>query len=183
MALENVVEEIISQAEKQKQEIILGGKEEAEKIIAEALQRTKQQLDSAGEETVRILEENRKMELSSLNIRLHKMLLNAKRNVLEELYAQLVEKVNKMSPPERKEVLQRLVNKAKKEMPDAKYAYCNERDNELITGLQVKGAADCIGGVIVANSDESVRINYTFDVLMQKVKEENMNEIAKKIFR
>lgn len=182
MALENVIDEIISQAEKQKRAIIEQGKQESWKILDEATQKTKQRGKLFAEETTKLLGETERMELSSTNIRFHKMLLEAKRSILDELHNQLVERFSNMSASERKALLHKLIEKARKELPDAKYFYCNARDRELVKGLQFKDLIDCLGGVIVENSDGTIRINYTFDVLLQSVKELHLNEIAKKIF-
>lgn len=185
MGLENVINEIISQAEKQRQEIIDQGEQEAKKILAEATNKSKEQTKVFEEETKKIVEETKRMEISALNIRLHKTLLEAKKNILDELYNQLVEKINKLDSTKRKELLQKLVDKAKNELPDAKFIYCNDRDKELVSGiknLKFANSTDCLGGVIVENSDRSVRINYTFDVLLQNVKEVYLNEISKRIF-
>lgn len=182
MALENVINEIISQAEKQKQEIIEQGKQEAWKMLDEAANRAKQRKKFFDGETAKIVDEAKRMELSSTNIQARKLLLDAKRGVLNELYTKLEEKIGEMDARTRKELLHRFVEKAKEEMPDAKFAYCGSKDKEHINGLQLKGVIACLGGVIVENADGTVRINYTFDVLLEQVKEAHLNEIAKKIF-
>jgi len=185
MALENVIGEIISQAEKQKKEIIDQGKQEAWKILDEAAKKAKQLEKFFADETTKLLEENRRMELSSTNIQLNKMLLEARRGALDELYSKLIEKIEKLDSAKKKNLLQQLIDKSKKDLPGAKFVYCNSTDKELIskvTNLQVRGTIDCLGGVIVANAAEDVRVNYTFDVTLQNVKEAHLNEVAKRIF-
>ena len=185
MALENVINEIISQAEKQKQEIVDLGKQEAKKILEEAMHKAKEQSRLFGEETKKILDETKRREISALNIQLHKMFLETKKNILDELHMQLVEKIDKLDSNKRRELLQKLVEKARKELPDAKFIYCNERDKEVSSGiknLKFASSVDCLGGVLVENEDRSVKINYTFDLLLQNVKEAYLNEVAKRIF-
>ena len=185
MGLENVINEIISQAEKQKQEIIDQGEQEAKKILAEATSKAKEQAKLFEKETKKILDENKRMEISALNIHLHKMFLEAKKSILDELYKQVIEKVYKLDSSKRKELIQKLVERAKKELPDAKFIYCNSKDKELVSGvknLKFNGVVDCLGGVIIENEDRSVRVNYTLDVWLQNVKEAYLNEVAKRIF-
>lgn len=185
MALEDVIGEIISQAEKQKREIIEQGKQESWKILDEAANKAKQWEKSFQEETKKILDENRRMEISALNIQLHKTFLETKRSILDELYSKLAERIGTMDAAKRKEILQRLTEKAKKELPNAKFVYCINKDKEIIskiTNLQFRGTVDCLGGIIAANAAEDVRINYTFDVLLQQVRELHLNEIAERIF-
>ncbi len=186
MGLENVIDEIISQAEKQKQEIIDQGKQEAKKIVDEAMRKGNEQAKKFDEETRRIIGETKKMELSAGNIKTHKMMLEAKKSILDEVYNQVIEKVSKIDSSKRKEILHKLVERAEKELEDAKFVYCAGRDKELVSdmkGLKFGGEIDCIGGVIVENSSKTIKINYTFDVLLKDVKEIYLNEISKKIFQ
>ena len=186
MGLENVINEIISQAEKQKQEIIDQGKQEAKKILDEAIDKRKKQSKLFDEETKKIIDETRRMEISSLNIQLHKMLLEAKKDMLDEVYKHVIEKISKLDSTGRRELIQKLVEKAKKELPDAKFIYCNIKDRELASGiknLKFASIIDSLGGVIVENEDKLVKINYTFDVLLQNVKEAYLNEVSKRIFQ
>lgn len=182
MAIENVVDEIISQAEKQKREIVSEGSKEAWKILDEAAARAKQRDAQLATETERLLAESERMELSSLNIRLHKITLAAKRSILDEFYRQLRQKAEHMDAAKRKRLLHKLIEKAKKEMPDARYAYCNAKDAPLVKDLLSVKHIDCMGGVIVENADGTIRINYTFDLLLEQLKEAHINEIAKKLF-
>jgi len=185
MALENVINEIISQAGKQKQEIVDQGKQEAKKIVGEATKKGMEQSKIFEEETKKIINETKRMEISALNIRLHKMFLEAKKSILDELYKQVVEKIYKLDSAKRKELLHDIVEKAKKELPDVKFVYCSEKDKEIVSSvknLKFNGVIDCLGGVVVENENRTIRVNYTFDLLLQNVKEAYLNEIAKRIF-
>lgn len=186
MPLENVINEIISQAEKQKQEIIDQAKQEAEKIIGEATNKGKEQAKHFEEETKKIIAETKRMEISASNIHLHKMFLEAKKNILDEIFNQVIEKLSRLDSSKRRDLIHELVEKAKDELPDAKFVYCNDRDKEIASGiksLKFKGVIDCLGGVVVENTDETIRVNYTFNVLLQTAKEMYINEISKRIFQ
>ncbi len=185
MALENVIDEIISQAERNKQEIIERGKQEAKKILDEATNKAKQHEQQFEEETKRILEETRKMEISSLNISLNKMMLDAKKKILDEVYQHLLERINKLDSEKRREIIKKLVEHAKKELPNPKFVYCNEGDEKLVAtikDLKFGGVINAVGGVIVENADKNIRTNYTFDVLLNNLKEAYWNEIARRVF-
>jgi V/A-type H+-transporting ATPase subunit E len=181
MALENVINEIVSQAEKGKNEIIEQGEKEAKKILDEATKKVNEITRNFDAETEKILEERRGMELSSLNISLKKKMLEAKKSVLDEIYARLVERINKLETSKRKQLMHKLLEKAKKELPDAKFVYSRESDKELLGREKFGGVIDCLGGVIVENADKNIRVNYTFDELLQGVKEAHLNEVAKRI--
>lgn len=185
MALENVIAEIISQAEKRRDEIIDQAKQESRKVVDEAIKKADERKKQLEDNAKKLLNETKKMELSTTNIRLHKMYLEAKKAVLDEIYNQLVEKISKIESSKRKELLQKLAIKANRELPDAKFIYCSEHDKNIVSGmkdLKFNGTINCLGGVMVENEDRTIRVNYTFDVLLQNVKEAYFNEVAKKIF-
>lgn len=185
MALENVIDEIISHAEKQKQEIINQAEDEAEKLLAQARNKTEEQAKLFAEETKKLIDENERMEISALNIHLHKMMLETKKEILDGIYQRLVEKLNKLDSHKRKGIIEKLVEKAKKELPEAVFFYSNEKDKEFVSnmkGIHFKDVIDCSGGIIAENADGTIRVNYTFEELLENVKDGHLNETAKRIF-
>lgn len=185
MALENVIEEILAKAERSKEEIINQAKEEAKKILDEAIDHASGHTKRFEDETRKLIDESERMEISSLNIHLHKMVLETKKDILDEVYNQFLEKLKNLDGEKRKELIGKLIEKARKELPDARFVYCNEKDKKFISeikNLEFKGVINCTGGVIVKNSDGRIRVDYTFDQIAENVKEMMLNEIAKRLF-
>ncbi|AKG91771.1 Archaeal/vacuolar-type H+-ATPase subunit E [Geoglobus ahangari] len=182
MPLEPIIEEIVRKGHQQVAEIKSSAEEEAEKIILEAKENAKEILKRAREEAEKEAERLRRQEISSINLEMKKEELNRKREVVENVYQMLVEKVANLDGKEREELLKKLLSKY--EGQDY-VVYSNKKDEELVkklTKLEYAGNVDCIGGVVLESKDGEFRINLTFDTLLQEVYESKMKDIYEKLF-
>lgn len=185
MGLEKVAKEIIIEAEKKVSEIIEEGKKESSQILNEAKKKAVQLQKNIEEETQKIVEETRQLELSSHELFLNKRILEAKKQLLDELFSKVKQKIMDLDKKQRTEIVTALCKKGLFELPSAKFVYSNEEDKKTVSnvkGLSFKGTIDCLGGVILENNDGSIRTNHTFEEIIEKAKEENLNEVSSRIF-
>ncbi|MFC1754733.1 V-type ATP synthase subunit E family protein, partial [Thermoproteota archaeon] len=76
-----------------------------------------------------------------------------------------------------------LVDQAKKEI-EVEYVYANRNDQKIIDripGVKFR-EGDFSGGIIAENKDGSIRVDYSFEELLDSIEKENMQEIAAKLF-
>jgi len=184
MALEVVVEEIRKKGSEQAKEILDNAKAEAEKIISEAKEKAEEILKKGRDEGESDAERLKKQEISSLNLEMKRLLLNKRKEVIEEVYKLVEEKVKSMSADEKKKLLNALITKNASE---GSIIYSNKDDEPIvkeIIGENVKygGNIDCIGGVIIESSDGVVRLNLTFDEMLKQLYEQKMGEVSKMLF-
>ena len=186
MALDNVVKEILEQAEGQSASIVDEGKADAKTLLQNAKAKAQEETSAYNTETAKLAAEMKKMELSSLGLRLNKEYLNAKKAIIDEIYQTAEKKISKRPIREKEKVLKKLVARAEKELRSAKYYYSNSKDKavikKLFSKLKFKKTIDTLGGVILEDEDETVRVNYTFGVILNNVKEANLNDISKRTF-
>ena len=182
MALENVVEEILAQAESEGKEIISQGEAEVHAILDAARKQASEKVVVFNEETSRLAEDTERTEFSSLNIHFNRQALEIKKQALDKLFAQVMEKVSEISSSERSKMIEDMLEKAEKELGSIGVVWCNENDKDIVARKYKVKMLDTAGGVIAENKDGSIRVNYTFEVMLNKLKEEALNEIAKKIF-
>ncbi len=182
MALEDVMKEILAQAQRESERIVEEGKKEAEAITGEAKRASKKRQEEFGRETETLADELKKVHASNMNLKANKMLLEAKKELMEELFARLVERLKKADRKSREKVIGRLLEKAMKEV-DAAFVYSNEDDRELLPKrLKFGGAMGIIGGVVVEDKNREVRADYTFETVLQKLKEMYLGDVAKRLF-
>ncbi len=185
MSLEKLSKEIISEAQKKALAITEEGNTEAEAIMDKAKKDSQANDRKSGEQTKKILEEISQVELSGLNLLLNKKRMEAKKIVLDEVFEQAKKEIEDMDKAKKAELAKKLCARAQSELPNAKFVYSNESDKKTVSavkGLTFKDTIDCIGGVIIENSDGSIKINYTFEEILEKVKEENLHEVANRVF-
>ncbi|RUM34219.1 MAG: V-type ATP synthase subunit E [Archaeoglobus sp.] len=186
MPLEVVIEEIQKKGGEQVQQIINEAKAEAEEIIAEAKAEAEEIINKAREDAEKEAERYRRQEISSVNLEMKRLLLNKRKEVLEEVFKLVEDRIKKMDPEEKKRLLSKLIDSC--ELEEA-VVYSNKDDENAVRevisgkkGYRYGGNIDCLGGVILESTDGEVRINLTFDDLLAQVYENKMSEVSKILF-
>jgi V/A-type H+-transporting ATPase subunit E len=166
------VAEIKSEAEKEVEKIV----EEAKEKAAEILKKTREAAESEAERL-------RKQEISSVNLEMKREELNRRKEVLEEVYAKLVEKVKAMPPEDKKKLAEKLLKENEQE---GYRVYSNKDDEEMIkslTKMPYAGNIDCIGGIVIESEDGQFRVNLTFDEMLATLYESKMKEVSEILFK
>ncbi len=186
MPLDVLIEEIYKKGEEQVKKIKDEAGKEAEKIIADAKEKAEEILKKAKEDAEKEAERLKKQEVSSVNLEMKRLLLNKRKEVLEMVFGLVEEKIKSMDPETRKKLLATLI---KKNASPGMVVYSNKDDEEIVKeiinevgDLSYGGNIDCIGGVILESADGEVRINLTYDEMLQQLYEQKMSEVSKILF-
>jgi len=186
MPLEAVIEEIQKIGEEEIRKIKEEAKNEAEKIISDAKAEAEEILRKAKEEAEKEAERYKKQEISSVNLEMKRLLLNKKKEILEEVIKIVEDRIRKMDPDTKRKLLENLI---KSNADGEMVVYSNKDDEplvrEIISGmsnLKYGGNIDCLGGVILESIDGEVRINLTFDELLKQLYDQKMSEVSKILF-
>lgn len=186
MSLEKVVDQIMQTAKTEAEHIETKAKKDAKEITFKALQIAEKKASKYNAETEQLLNETKRMELSSLKLQLSKNTITSKKEVMDSVRESALAKIDSLSKADRKKLIKQLVNDAKRELPDAKKYYCNKTDKalirELFPKLTFKSEADVLGGIILENNDGTVLVDNTFELVLDKVMEENLNALSIKLF-
>ena len=179
MGLETVKDEILSNANKQAGFVIAEAKKEADRILKEAEKKAELMKEHAEARTKKRIELMKKQELTSAELDNRKMLLEAKKQAVENVFAEARARIEKLDDAQREAHLKKLFDKIKKDIEPV-HIYCSKRDHPL---LKAKAeTAGIIGGLIAENNDKTVRVDYSFETLLQSVKDNEMQEINKILF-
>jgi V/A-type H+-transporting ATPase subunit E len=191
MSLETVVEDVRDEARARAEELREEAERRAEEIIAEAeadAEAIKEQREEAVEETVG---EEREQALSSAKLSAKQELLEARRDVLEQVREDVEETIADIEGERREELTQALLDAAAAEFDEDEdvSVFGREADEELLTdllsayeGWSVAGTEDCLGGVVVESEDSPVRVNNTFDSVLDAVWDEEIKRISERLF-
>ena len=182
MGLDSVLEEITKEGRAKIEEIRQEARNEADKILKEAEREVEELLEKAKQEAEREAERRKRQEISATNLEVKRRLLTKKKEVLDEVLERLREKIANLPEKERKKLLKAILQK---HGDKGVKVYCSERDQKEVkklSKLEVAGTIECIGGVILENEDGSVRLNYTFDEILQQVYEKNIKEVSERLF-
>ncbi len=180
MGLEAVKEEIIRNARKQEEALLAEARQKAAEIIKDAGKEIEMLREKSEAEAKRIMEIIKKQELASAELESKKMLLEAKKQLINQVFAEAQKKIEALDAKKRAAYMDKLLEKARKDIEVAK-VYCSKKDANLPKGADV-AAADMIGGLIAENSYGTVRVDYSFESMLQSIKENELQSISKILF-
>lgn len=190
MSLETVVEDIREEAEAEAAEIRSAADQEAEEIVASAEQHAQETMDEAEREVEQRIEREREQRLSSAALEAKQERLGARRDLLQEVYDRVTERIAELPEERREELTRELLDASADEFDEGTISvHGRSEDLDLIEGIvadyddfQVGEAIDCLGGVILESDASRVRVNHTFDAILEDVWEDRLKEISDRLF-
>jgi V/A-type H+-transporting ATPase subunit E len=183
MGLEKVIERI----EKEGEDKITGILQDAEKQAALLLQNAQQRIDELSVKQRQDAEKHmsalKMQERSSIEIEAKKVRLNMEKEILHTTYEDCLTALQSL-PHEK--ILSSLLKRVREELPDAAYLYSSKRDETLIRSLSkipYDDSIECIGGIVVENTDKTLKLDYRYETIAETVWDHSLKEIAEKLFR
>lgn len=191
MSLDTVVEDIREQARTRAEEIRAEAESEAEAIIEQAEVDADETIAEAERAVEREIEQERDQRLSSANLEAKQRRLEARRDLLEAVREDVEDRIAAIDGDRREELTRLLLEAAAEEFEDVDSAsvYGRAADEDLLAdlltdydGFEFAGDYDCLGGVVVESSASRLRVNNTFDSILEDVWEAELREISDRLF-
>ncbi len=191
MSLETVVEDIREEARAQADEIREEAASEASEIVAEAEADAEETLATAEREVEQQIERERDRARSSAALEAKQQRLGARRDVLERVYDEVEEAVAELGGDRREALTRTLIESGLEQFDDGAdvSVYGRETDRELIASIledhdraAFAGTRDCLGGVVLESDASRVRVNNTFDSILEEVWEDELKDISDQLF-
>ncbi|AHG00276.1 ATP synthase subunit E [Halostagnicola larsenii XH-48] len=191
MSLDTVVEDIREEAHARAEDIRSQGETRAEEIESAAREDADEIVADAEDEVEREIEQLREQRLSSAKLEAKQKRLEARRDVLTDVRESVEDELTSLEGDTREELTRELLEAATVEFDedDTVTVYGRESDEELIEsileeydGYEYDGEYDCLGGVVVESEASRLRVNNTFDSVLEDVWEDNLQEISNRLF-
>jgi V/A-type H+-transporting ATPase subunit E len=190
MSLDTVVADIRDEARARAEEIRDEAEERADEIIAEAEVDAEQILEEREAEVESQIQQEREQRLSSAKLEAKQARLSARRDVLEDVHSDVETAVAELDGDRREELTRELLSAATEEFDDSEIrVYGRSDDQSLIEDILADyddatfaGDRECLGGVVVESEASRVRVNNTFDSVLETVWEENLKTISDRLF-
>ena len=181
MGLERIKEDIQRQAQQVAQGILSEAEQRAERIREEAereMVRLQEEADARLSERLRNLEKGEVALRESVS---NRMLFEAKKSVLDELYQQAYRTILAMPEVDRRRLITTMLSKAQGEI-DVARVYANDMDSVLMNAsIEIK-PLQTDGGIICATADEKVRVDYRFSTLFEDVRDATIQRTSQLLF-
>ena len=170
MSLDTVVEDVRDEARARAEEIREAAESEADEIVAEAESDAERIREERLAEVDRQIDQEREQALSSAKLEAKQERLGARRDVLEDVHDDVEAAIEGLDD-------------------DADVAvYTRAEDVELLEELvadrnaAVDGEVDCLGGVVAESDTSRVRVNNTFDSVLESVWDDELKNISERLF-
>ncbi|WP_226039532.1 V-type ATP synthase subunit E [Natrinema sp. DC36] len=191
MSLDTVVKDIREEANARAEDIRAEGETRAEEIESAAESDAEEILADAEQEVEREIDQLREQRLSSAKLEAKQKRLEARRDVLGEVREAVEDELASLEGDTREELTRDLLEAASVEFDEGDDVNVSGRsdDQELLEsiltdydGYEYAGEVDCLGGVVVESDQSRVRVNNTFDSVLEDVWEDNLQAISNRLF-
>lgn len=182
MGLEAIVEEIRAKGKAEAERIGKETEEEVSKITADAGASVAKLKAAKEEELRKEIQRLRQQELSSANLEVKKAMLNAKKEVLDEVYEAAKDEVNKLPAEKNQKLLKSIIKK--NENNNARI-YSRAEDKNIVkklTELEYSGDIECIGGIVIENDDGTEVLDFKYDTILKNVNERCLKQVSDILF-
>ena len=180
MGLEAVKEEILSNAKLQVTALMAEARKEANRIIREAEKKIESLKEKKEAEAKRMVDMIKRQDIASAELENKKMLLEAKKQIIDSVFLETGKRLEALDYKKKEVFIKKLLEKAKKDI-ELNNVYCSKKDAKFLKGSNIE-AADMIGGLIAENKEKTVRVDYSFESLLQAVKENELQNVSKILF-
>jgi V/A-type H+/Na+-transporting ATPase subunit E len=180
MGLEKVRDEVLAEAKKKASATIKAAEAESSAIVRAAEKSVQERQASGKQDAERLAGLLRKKALSSAALEGRKQLLQEKNRLMSNVFEEARAKLEDIDAKTRARHITSLVAQAKKEI-DVALILCNEQDLKLLDGVKAQ-AAPIAGGIIAESSDGKVRVDFSYETLLEQVREQCMQDVAKILF-
>jgi len=191
MSLDTVVEDIRDEARARAEEIRQEADERADEIVAAAEAEAEAIREEAEAEAEREIAQEREQKLSSAKLEAKQARLEARRDLLADVHDTVADRIVEIEGDRREELTRSLLDAAATEFEgdDDVAVYGRADDESLLTdlleeydGFEYAGEYDCLGGVVVESERSRLRVNNTFDSILEDVWEDELKEISDELF-
>jgi len=192
MGLEAVVNEIREKGRREVESIRAETRVEIEKILKEAQDHAAAIKIAAQEEAERTASHIVNQETSAANLAVKRLLLNAQKDVLDQVYSTSLAAVGELPAEFQEKALTSLLKRAAKEVREG-VVHANERDLQLVreiisrhrdfSGYTVGSPVEIPGGIIVESKDGDLQIDYSYRTLLDEVWESCLKDVSEILFK
>ena len=190
MSLDTVVDDIRDDAHARAEEIREEAEARAAEIVEEAEADAEQIVDDREAAVERQIEQERDQALSSAKLEAKQSRLEARRDVLEDVRDQTEQAVADLGGDLRRELTRALLADAAEEFGDEDLLVYGRPDDQTLLeeivadhdNWSYAGEHDCLGGVVVESDAYRVRVDNTFDSVLDDVWEDELRELSSRLF-
>ncbi len=183
MALDKVIEEILESARKDADQLLSAAEKERESILKKAAEDALSQQKVQQKETEDAIKRLRQQELSSAELEEKRIVLNARKEMLDRTFEEVNEGISEMTQTDKARLYNIILEKGRRVIPEPRI-YCPKGEAKFLT-IKGREKVEEIGmgpGLILESEDGSIRIDYTFKTVLEEIWEKELKNISTILF-
>ena len=188
MGLEKVKQEILERAQAEADKVVEAAQSEARAVMKSAEKQIAGYEHLMGEDLEALSNAVKRKEVASAELELKKQLLSAKSELIEGVFGDVRKKLGSLSDKKRESHITALLDAARKEVNVAA-VQCSGKDAKFVEAsgsgnsrLKVVKNDEMLGGIIAESPDGKLRVDYSYETLLEQVKSKVLGDVAKILF-
>ena len=184
MALDKVVGNILETANKESAARIATAEKERATILQQADETIASKKKAQEKELEIALKRLRQQEISSAELEAKRIVLNAKKEILDRSYQETLKDLESMSEAEKVRVYQRILANAKLSIHKPK-VLCPKGESRLVQkdgDITSVTETDMGAGLVLESQDGTIRLDYRFNTMLAAVWEKELKNVSNVLF-
>jgi len=184
MALDNVVGQILDSANKDAAKLVQEAETERAAILRQADENIAAKKKVQEKDLELALVRLKQQELSSAELEAKRIVLNAKKEVLDMTFRETLKELNAMSASEKSRVYAKIISKAQTLIHNPK-VFCPKGEAGLVSsasGVRNVIEKDMEPGLILESEDGSISLDYRFKTILEGVWDKELKNVSNVLF-
>jgi len=184
MALDKVIKDILESARVETDKLVKEAEKEQSALLREADEAAAKRRRAQERELEETLRRLRRQEISSAELEAKKIVLNAKKEILDKAFEQTLREISLMPPEDKSRVYRKVLESASRSFPRPKVV-CPRKESPLLAGIPGLGSVvegDMEPGLILESEDGSVRLDFRFRTILEGLWEREMKNVSTILF-
>ena len=175
MGINEVKKEILNNAKKEAKRIIETAEVEKKTVVEASESRVieiKIQLEGEMKRSIELYEN---LIMAEANSMVKKQRLNLEKEIINKVFNDAKEELSNLSKSERESHIKKLL----KNSDGYSMVYCAEKDLSITKNAQ---KIDISGGIVLENKEGEIRLDLSYETLLESVKQKKLSEVANLLF-
>ena len=184
MALEKVVGNILETANTEAAARIATAEKERAAILQKADETIANKKKAQDKELEIALKRLRQQEISSAELEAKRIVLNAKKEILDRTFKETLKDLESMSEAEKVRVYEKILTNAKKSISKPK-VICPKGESRLVhkdSDITSVTETDMSAGLVLESQDGTIRLDYRFNTMLTAVWEKELKNVSNVLF-
>lgn len=184
MALDEVINNITESAQAKAGELIQEAEKEKAAILKQADDKVAAKRIAQQKELEVALKRLKQQEISSAELEAKRIILNAKKDVLDKSFQVALNSLLNMDEGNRGRMYRKILDGGKTVIISPK-VYCPRGESKLISGVTGLGSiveTDMEAGLVLEDATGKVRLDYRFRVLLESVWDKELKNVSNILF-